>query len=195
MSEVPKPVSKRRGARLLMAGALSGATLLSACGGDTFDTEERNVQVGVTCEGGSNIVVSSPFNPSRDSKIGLFTTGDALQPEMIGEGAETLEDAGDFKIVVACETGPITLDVREDGEDEVSPESFEARTSVDAIIDIKTRDKSGTEDNSEIIRYATEQTVEVAFHGGDSVGYITLNNADEVIGASVNTLNGQFDLV
>lgn len=163
-----------------------------ACGTKDFDTEVRNTAIGLSCASGDNILVVGPFVPGEGIPDTLFVTNEqAVEPQMVGEGTELKDDAGDFMFLAACETGPLAVSLW-GTEAVVSPDAFAARPGVDAIIEVETEDKLGTREyDGGVDRYASTQHVTATQEGGDSVAYITLDDADKINKSSIHTPDGQ----
>lgn len=172
---------------VLGAGALVGS--LTSCADDNYDTERITTSIGVSCEGGENIFVSQPYTPGTEETP--FTPNYPIEAGMNDDEV----DVGDYALVVACETGPMTI--QKIANDSNNPSSLGARPQLDAIIEVTTEDKSGhREADGQNMGYATSQSVNVTHYTGDNTAYISFNNADTVQGIDVIQPNGttEFEL-
>lgn len=183
-----KRVGPIRKALLLAAGAILVGSLTS-CADDDYDTETVTTSIGVACEGGENIFVSQPYTPGTAETP--FTPNYPVETDISEDGI----DEGDYSLVVACETGPMTIQKIEN--DSNNPESLAARPQLDAILRVTTEDKSGhREADGQNLGYATSQEVTISHYNRDNTAYIYFNNADTLQSINIIQPNGttEFEL-
>ncbi len=149
---------------------LIAALAMNGCA-DKFDKDTVRTDIGVACEGGQNIIVTPPYNPEETNNTPY--SPDHPQASIDNQGRV---DEGDFEFIVGCETGKMEISVIE------KDESFTDKSDLDAIVTVITEDLSGSRDP---VGYASKQDSFIDHADGDSLAYVSLDDADSIQTLSV----------